>query len=68
VHPHEAKALALDISRANRLLGWRPIIDIETALTLTVDWAKGFMAGVDAHQLSLAQIQYYQSLLDRKND
>ena len=68
VHPHEANALALDISRANRLLGWRPLIDIETALTMTVDWAKGFMAGVDAHHLCLAQIQYYQSLLDRKND
>jgi CDP-glucose 4,6-dehydratase len=68
VHPHEAKALALDISRANRLLGWRPLIDIETAITMTVDWAKGFMAGVDAHHLCLAQIQYYQSLLDRKND
>ena len=67
-HPHEAKSLALDISRASSLLGWRPILDIENALTMTVDWAKGFMAGENAKQLCLAQIQCYQRLLEQKND
>ena len=67
-HPHEAKSLALDISRANLLLRWRPKLDIETALTMTVDWVKGFMSGVDAQEMTLAQIQVYQSLLGQKND
>lgn len=67
-HPHEARSLALDIARANLLLGWRPILDIEKALTMTVDWAKGFMAGVDANAMTTAQIQFYQSLLEQKND
>jgi len=66
--PHEANSLSLDIARANLLLGWRPILDIEKALTMTVDWAKGFMAGVNAHELTLAQIQYFQTLLEPKND
>lgn len=67
-HPHEARSLSLDIARANHLLGWRPVLDIETALRMTVDWAKGFMAGASAHEMTLAQIQYYQNLLEQKND
>lgn len=67
-HPHEAKSLALDIARANHLLGWRPMLDIETALGMTVDWAKGFMAGMGAYEMTLSQIQNFQNLLRQKND
>lgn len=36
--PHEATLLTLDSSRATERLGWRPALDLERALALTVDW------------------------------
>jgi CDP-glucose 4,6-dehydratase len=37
-HPHEAELLALDCSKAQRGLGWRPVWDAVTTLQRTVDW------------------------------
>jgi CDP-glucose 4,6-dehydratase len=38
--PHEAKMLALDSTRAQRVLGWAPVLDIDTAIAWTTDWYK----------------------------
>lgn len=38
--PHEAKLLGLDIAKAARVLGWRPVWDFATAIGNTVDWYK----------------------------
>jgi len=40
--PHEARFLSLDCSKAKMRLGWRPQLDLEQALRLTVDWYKGW--------------------------
>ena len=37
-HPHEAALLALDCSKSERQLGWRPVWDADTTLQRTVDW------------------------------
>lgn len=42
VQPHEANLLYLDSSKAKSVLGWKPIWDLNTALTHTVDWYKSY--------------------------
>jgi CDP-glucose 4,6-dehydratase len=39
---HEAKLLALDISKAHFLLGWKPKLSIVEAIELTVGWYKRY--------------------------
>lgn len=58
-HPHEANALRLDISKAMHCLGWRPILDLPSALDLTVQWTKQWKGGQDARRVTLGQIQAY---------
>ena len=39
---HEANLLMLDISKANNELGWKPNWDIETSISMTIEWYKDF--------------------------
>ena len=61
-HPHEARYLKLDCSKAHSLLGWRPKLRVETALAWTVDWYKAWRAGQDMRALSLKQISTYSEM------
>ncbi|NIO41979.1 MAG: CDP-glucose 4,6-dehydratase, partial [Burkholderiales bacterium] len=61
-HPHEAGYLKLDISKARQRLGWSPRLDLETALTWTVDWYRQHAAGEDVRNLTLNQISRYGKL------
>ena len=61
-HPHEARFLKLDCSRAHALLGWRPRLDVDTALAWTTDWYKAWRSGKDMRALSLQQISDYSGL------
>ncbi len=36
--PGDVRATWADISKAVQLLGWKPVIDLDTGLTATVDW------------------------------
>jgi CDP-glucose 4,6-dehydratase len=58
-HPHEAHYLKLDCSKAALLLGWRPRLDIETAVDWTVSWYKRWHGGDDMHAFSMRQIDGY---------
>ena len=62
-HPHEAKFLKLDISKARNILGWQPVLNLELALEYVVDWARAASAGNDPRRKSIEQIQAYQKLL-----
>ena len=64
-HPHEARSLKLDCSRARTLLGWRPFWDLETAVARTVSWNLGHLGGADAQGLCLDQIREYDAGLRR---
>jgi len=55
---HEANLLALDISKAREQLGWRPVLDLDATVSLTVDWYKGY-GGEQVYELSAGQIAAY---------
>jgi len=61
-HPHEATWLKLDTSLARQRLSWRPRLDLGSALQLTVDWHRGWLAGADPRALTLEQIASYEAL------
>lgn len=61
-HPHEAHNLRLDISKARSVLGWHPLMRLDTALTLIVDWSRAHQSGQNMRDLTLAQIAHYQQL------
>lgn len=58
--PAEAKTLALDASLAGDSLGWRPALDLPTALAWTADYWLAARAGQDIRQFCLSQIEAYR--------
>ncbi|MEO6913263.1 MAG: CDP-glucose 4,6-dehydratase [Candidatus Baltobacteraceae bacterium] len=56
---HEAASLTLDSSKARRLLGWRPVLDMEATLKWTVDWYRSFESGADARELCSKDIETF---------
>jgi CDP-glucose 4,6-dehydratase len=64
--PYENVYLRLDSSKARELLRWAPMIDLDTALEMTVNWYRAALYGKTAKQsqLSCAQIRYYEQLLE----
>lgn len=63
-HPHEAAYLKLDISKARSRLDWHPVLRLNDALKHIIDWAKQRQTGADIRQLTLAQINAYQTLTE----
>ena len=60
-HPHEASLLRLDVSKAAHRLAWRPTLNLDAGLQLTVDWSRGCQSGQHPRDLTLAQIVGYQN-------
>lgn len=60
-HPHEAGFLHLDISKARQSLGWRPKWHIEKALQRTVAWYRAYTAGDDLLNVTMHQIEDFES-------
>ena len=68
-HPKEACLLRLDSTKARSILGWSPVLDLETSLDWTVDFYKNFYTGsmsIDA--LMNDQVEKYLDLVGKKND
>lgn len=69
LHPHEARHLRLDCSKAKAELGWQPLWNLDSSLEATVEWYKAhqsyraYRAQQDLRSLVFEQIQTYQSLL-----
>jgi CDP-glucose 4,6-dehydratase len=63
-HPHEARYLKLDSSRAKGRLGWRPPVGLEQALQGIVDWYQAFSNGADMRAVTLAQIEAFSRAAD----
>jgi CDP-glucose 4,6-dehydratase len=59
-HPHEARYLKLDSSRARACLGWRPPLGLEEALAATVEWYSQLRAGADMRAVTMGQIEAFQ--------
>jgi CDP-glucose 4,6-dehydratase len=60
-HPHEARLLTLDISKARQELGWRPLWGIDTALRRTVEWYRAYAEKKDLRGLTRRQTEEFQS-------
>lgn len=62
---HEAKTLGLDCLETVSKLGWKPVLETETALEWTAQWyrnaAKGATA-IEMTDLTLSQIEWYEDL------
>ena len=58
----EAKTLSLDAALAKATLGWRPVLDLETALRWTCEWFRAEEAGDDCAALCATQIARYVEL------
>ena len=54
--PHEANLLSLDIAKAQKLLGWKPMMNARKALDITLRWYKAYYAGEDMRLLTERQI------------
>jgi len=59
--PHEAVMLKLDCSKARARLGWRPRLDLGTALDWSIEWHRRHAAGHEARALAEEQIARFQS-------
>jgi len=57
--PHEAKALALDISKALAYLGWKPKLTVEESVVWTLDWYKQYLTEKNMYIFCKEQIQDY---------
>ncbi|MEN6349498.1 MAG: CDP-glucose 4,6-dehydratase [Syntrophomonas sp.] len=68
-HPHESGHLALDCSKARKILGWSPVWNLPTALQNTITWYKAYINNEDVVETSLKQISDYEkALIGRKVD
>jgi CDP-glucose 4,6-dehydratase len=59
-HPHEARFLKLDISKARERLKWQPRWGLDTTLAKIVDWHKVWMTGADMRAHCLREIADYE--------
>jgi CDP-glucose 4,6-dehydratase len=63
-HPHEARYLKLDVSKAGTYLDWHPLFPLREALDWIVEWYRAFQAGGNLRKLTESQIEQYQAKVD----
>lgn len=59
---HEAENLKLDSSKAKKYLNWKPKLNLNDALEMTVDWFMKWKEKGDIQNLSIDQIENYSNL------
>ncbi len=65
-NPHEAKLLMLDISKAKKLLGWKPQLNSSRAIQITMEWYKEVLfEEKNAMDRTIRDIIFYSSLLSK---
>jgi CDP-glucose 4,6-dehydratase len=58
--PHEAGLLKLDCTKARGALGWRPAMNLDSALRCVAEWHQAHDAGGDGREITLRQIRNYR--------
>ncbi len=58
-NPHEAEILNLDISKASKLLDWKPTWDLKITLKNTLRWYRQWSKGADMRKLCQNEIISY---------
>jgi CDP-glucose 4,6-dehydratase len=61
VQLHEATFLKLECSKARSLIGWRPYLDVNSAVAWTVAWHKAMRDGHDMREFTIAQIVKFET-------
>lgn len=61
-HPHEAKYLKLDISKAKARLDWSPTWELDQTLERIVDWHQSWVSGRDARLITINEIKEFMRL------
>ena len=57
---HESKFLSLNINKAKKELNWKPRLNFDETIKLTVDWYKNFLIEKkDVDNITSYQIEYY---------
>ena len=59
--PKEAMLLRVDAAKARHRLGWAPRLGLTEALSWTVEWYRAAADGAHAREMTLAQIESYQT-------
>ena len=59
-HPHEARYLKVDSSRARERLGWAPRWDLARTLDSIVEWYAALRDGADMREVSLRQLDAFR--------
>jgi CDP-glucose 4,6-dehydratase len=62
-HPHEARHLKLDCSKARTRLGWRAGLGLDESLRAVVRWYEALGAGEDMRAFTMGQIAAFQRAL-----
>lgn len=57
--PHEARLLALDITKAKTVLGWRPLYEVHDALATTAAWYAKRHEGAEVRAITDEDIRAY---------
>ena len=60
----EAQVLLLDSSLAGTTLGWRPVLDLDAIVRMTVDWYRCAADRKGCEELTLQQLHGYLALTD----
>jgi CDP-glucose 4,6-dehydratase len=67
-HPHEASLLTLDATLARSVLGWRPLLGFDEAVTWTADWYRAFWNKDDVGAVTRRQIDTFCERLHQPVD
>ena len=59
-HPHEARSLRLDTSKARSRMKWKPRWNLDHALQATFEWYLAHERDDDMHAYTISQIQKYE--------
>lgn len=62
----ESKLLRLNISKANKILKWKPILTFEETSKMVVDWYREYYNNKNMYSFSLEQINNYEKKMFKK--
>lgn len=57
--PHEANFLKLDCSKLKSKIGWKPVLHVEDAIRMTVEWSEAYLKKDNISKIMSAQIQKF---------
>ena len=62
----ESKLLRLNISKANKILKWKPILTFNETSKMVVDWYREYYNNKNMYSFSLEQINNYEKKMFKK--